>query len=131
MDKNKYILIINVFLVLATLIAFLQVGNHGFVYLDDNVYITENRPIQNGITIQGVVWAFTTGHAANWHPLTWMSHMLDIQFFGLKPQWHHLTNLLFHIANVLLLFFVLNKMTKALWRSAFVAALFALHPLHV
>ena len=95
------------------------------------VYVFENHHIQNGITGNGIRWAFTTGHAANWHPLTWISHMLDVQFFGLNPQWHHLTNLLFHIANVLLLFFVLHRMTKALWQSAFVAALFALHPLHV
>ena len=131
MPKNKYILLITLFLILTTLIAFHHVGNHGFVDYDDNVYITENQPIQNGITIQGVRWAFTTGYAANWHPLTWMSHMLDIQLFGLNPQWHHLTNLLFHLANVFLLFFVLHGMTNALWQSAFVAALFALHPLHV
>ena len=76
-------------------------------------------------------WAFTTGYSANWHPVTWMSHMLDVQLFGLKPRWHHLTNLLFHIANTLLLFFIFHRMTKAPWKSAFVAALFALHPLHV
>jgi protein O-mannosyl-transferase len=131
MLKNKRILIINLLLILTTLIAFQQVGNHGFLSVDDSTYITENIHIQNGITIQGICWAFTTGHASNWHPLTWISHMLDIQFFGLNPQWHHLTNLLFHIANVLLLFFLLQRMTKALWQSAFVAALFALHPLHV
>ena len=131
MPKNKYILIINVFLILVTLAAFCQVINNGFIDYDDDVYITANRHIRNGITVEGLRWAFTSGHAANWHPLTWISHMLDIQFFGLKPQWHHLTNLLFHIANVLLLFFVLNRMTNALWQSAFVAALFALHPLHV
>ena len=131
MPKVKHIPTIYLFLALTTLTAFWQVGNHEFVNFDDNVYITENNHIQNGITIQGLCWAFTTGHAANWHPLTWISHMLDIQIFGLNPQWHHLTNLLFHIANVLLLFFVLHRMTKALWQSAFVAALFALHPLHV
>ena len=81
--------------------------------------------------MEAIRWAFTTGHAGNWHPLTWISHMLDIQLFGLNPQGHHLMNLFFHIANTLLLFFVLHRMTKALWQSAFVAALFALHPLHV
>ena len=131
MQKNKFIPLIYLFLTLTTLMAFVQVGNHGFVKFDDNVYITENRPIQNGITIEGLRWAFTTGYAANWHPLTWISHMLDIQVGGMNPRWHHLTNLLFHIANVLLLFFLLHRMTKALWQSAFVAALFALHPLHV
>ena len=85
----------------------------------------------NGITTEAIRWAFTTGYAANWHPVTWMSHMLDVQLFGLKPRWHHLTNLLFHIANTLLLFFIFHRMTKAPWKSAFVAALFALHPLHV
>jgi protein O-mannosyl-transferase len=131
MFKDKKILPICLFLILTTLLAFLQVWNHEFINLDDNAYITENPHIQNGITFQGLGWAFTTAHAANWHPLTWISHMLDIQMFGLNPQWHHLTNLFFHIANVLLLFSVLHRMTKALWQSAFAAALFALHPLHV
>ena len=131
MSKNRQILLIYLFLILTTLTAFGQVGNHEFVNFDDNVYITDNLHIRNGVSLQGLCWAFTTGHATNWHPLTWISHMLDIQLFGLKAQWHHLTNLLFHIANVLLLFFVLHRMTKALWQSAFVAALFALHPLHV
>ena len=131
MLKDKRIPVINLFLILTTLIAFLQVGNHAFLSVDDSTYIVENSHIQNGITARGLYWALTTGHASNWHPLTWISHMLDIQFFGLNPQWHHLVNLLFHIANTLLLFFVLHRMTKAHWQSAFVAALFALHPLHV
>jgi len=131
MANNKNVLLIALFLILATLAAFWQVGNNGFLNFDDDDYLTANRHIQNGITTEGLRWAFTTRHAANWHPLTWISHMLDIQLFGLNPRWHHLTNLLFHIANVLLLFFALNRLTKALWQSAFVAALFALHPLHV
>jgi len=131
MDEKKQTLAIYLLLALTTLVAFQQVGNHGFIQLDDSGYIVENGHIQDGITIRGLLWAFTTGYAANWHPLTWISHMLDIQFFGLDPHWHHLTNLFFHIANVLLLFFALNRMTKALWQSAFTAALFALHPLHV
>ena len=131
MLKSKQLLIIYFFLFLTTLTAFIRVGNNEFVDYDDNVYITENRSIQNGITLQGLGRAFTMDRASNWHPLTWISHMLDVQFFGLNPQWHHLTNLLFHIANVLMLFFVLHRMTKLLWQSAFVAALFALHPLHV
>jgi protein O-mannosyl-transferase len=131
MPKNKLIPVINLLLILITLAAFWQVGNHGFVDYDDDTYIVQNRNIQNGITVQGLRWAFTTGYAANWHPLTWISHMLDVQIFGMSPQFHHLTNLLFHVANVLLLFFVLNRMTKAVWQSAFVAALFAFHPLHV
>jgi protein O-mannosyl-transferase len=131
MIKSKQILIVYIFLAATTLLAFWQVGNNAFIDFDDNEYVTDNRFIQNGVTIQGLRWAFTTGYAANWHPLTWISHMADVQFFGLKPRGHHLTNLLFHIANVLLLFFVLNRMTKALWQSALVAALFALHPLRV
>ena len=78
-----------------------------------------------------MAWAFQTGYAANWHPLTWLSHMLDGQLFELNPAGHHFTNLLFHIANALLLFLLFQKLTGALWRSAFVAALFAVHPLHV
>ena len=131
MPKVKHIPTIYLLLALTTLTAYWPVGNHEFVHFDDNIYITENKDVQNGITVQGLYWAFTTGHAANWHPLTWLSHMLDIQIFGLNPHWHHLTNLLLHIANVLLLFFVLHRMTKAPWQSALVAALFALHPLHV
>ena len=131
MPKNKQILIIYLFLAATALLAYWQVGNNGFVNFDDDIYVTANRNVLNGLTSEGLRWAFTTGHAANWHPLTWMSHMLDIRIFGLNPRWHHLTNLLFHIANVLLLFFILHRMTKALWQSAFVAALFALHPLHV
>ncbi len=102
-----------------------------FINYDDPAYLTENTQIQNGVTLEAVRWAFTTGYAANWHPLTWLSHMVDIQLLGLKPHGHHFTSLLFHIANTLLLFFVLNRMTKAPWKCAFVAALFALHPLHV
>ena len=99
--------------------------------LDDNAYITGNRHVQSGLTLAGVTWAFTTTHASLWIPLTWLSHMLDCQLYGLNPSGHHLTNLVFHIASTLLLFLVLERMTGALWRSAFVAALFALHPLHV
>ncbi|WP_051408850.1 tetratricopeptide repeat protein [Syntrophorhabdus aromaticivorans] len=118
-------------LVLLTALAFWQVGSCGFINFDDNSYVDGNSRVQQGITARSIIWAFTTGHASNWHPLTWISHMVDVQVFGLRPTWHHLMNLLFHIANTVLLFFVLHRMTKALWQSAFVAALFALHPLHV
>ena len=131
MSKNRQILTVNILLAALTLAAYWQVGNNGFVNFDDDVYVSLNRHIHNGITIDGLRWAFTAGYASNWHPLTWISHMLDIQFFGPAPHWPHLVNLLFHIANVLLLFFVLRRMTAALWQSALVAALFALHPLHV
>ncbi len=123
--------VISFFLVFVTALAFWQVGSSGFINFDDGLYMTGNSYVRQGITGRGIMWAFTTGHASNWHPLTWISHMVDVQLFGLRPTWHHLMNLLFHIANTVLLFFVLQRMTKALWQSAFVAALFALHPLHV
>ena len=129
--QRGLVLFISLFFIVATLVAFWQVRNHEFINLDDNVYITDNRHVQDGLTLEGVTWAFTAIHAGHWHPLTWLSHMLDCQIYGLKPGGHHLTNLAFHIANTLLLFFVLERMTGALWRSCFVAALFALHPLRV
>jgi tetratricopeptide (TPR) repeat protein len=118
-------------LMAATFAVFEPVRNHTFLNIDDNLYITDNTPVKSGLTFKGVIWAFTTMHAANWHPLTWLSHMLDCQLYGLNPSGHHLTNLFFHIASALLLFLVLERMTGSLWRSSFVAALFALHPLHV
>jgi tetratricopeptide (TPR) repeat protein len=123
--------LICLFLVIATLAVYMQVTGHEIGYYDDELYVTENRHVQGGLTIDSVVWAFTTTHASNWHPLTWLSHMLDCQVFGMNPGWHHLINVLFHLANTLLLFLVFRRMTAALWRSAVVAALFALHPLHV
>ena len=129
--REKQIPLIYLLLTVAALIAFWQVNQCDFINYDDPLYVTENIHVKSGITFGSIRWAFTTGHSANWHPVTWISHMLDVQLFGLKPRWHHLTNLLFHIANTLLLFFVFCRMTKAPWKSAFVAALFALHPLHV
>ncbi|MGO9018456.1 MAG: tetratricopeptide repeat protein [Syntrophobacteraceae bacterium] len=131
MIKNKQVLLIFLFLTAITLTAFWQVHQCDFISYDDPIYVTENIHIIHGITIPAIRWALATSYASNWHPLTWMSHMLDVQLFGLNPRWHHQTNLLFHIANTLLLFFVFNRMTKAPWKSAFVAALFAIHPLHV
>ena len=131
-DSDKlYVYLIYAALVLATLIAFEPVRHNGFVDYDDHDYVTENPHVTDGINSKSVIWAFTSLHIANWHPLTWLSHMLDCQLFGPNPFWHHLTNLLFHIANTLLLFLILKKMTGAIWCSAFVAAAFALHPLHV
>ena len=114
-----------------TIAVYGQVHESEFVNYDDTDYVSENSNIQKGISIDSVAWAFTTVHAANWHPITWLSHMLDYRLFGLQAGMHHLTNLFFHIVNTLLLFFVFRKMTGGLWQSAFVAALFALHPLHV
>jgi tetratricopeptide (TPR) repeat protein len=118
-------------LIALNLIVYASVRNHDFVNYDDDDYVTANAIVLQGLTWHGVSWALTTGQAANWHPLTWLSHMLDVELYGLDPGPHHLTNLLFHIANTLLLFGLLNRMTRALGRSAFVAGLFAVHPLHV
>jgi tetratricopeptide (TPR) repeat protein len=118
-------------LALITFVVYAQTLTHQFINLDDDVYVTKNEYIKAGLTRQAVLWAFTAPRLAFWHPVTMLSHILDCQLYGLNPAGHHLTNLLLHIANTLLLFLVLKGMTGALWRSAFVAALFALHPLHV
>ena len=103
----------------------------GFVNLDDEQYVYENPHVTCGLNLDGITWAFTHFRAANWHPLTWISHMLDCQLYGLTPGGHHLTNVLLHTATTILLFLILRRMTGALWRSAFVAAAFAIHPIHV
>jgi hypothetical protein len=102
-----------------------------FTNYDDPTYITINLPIQSGLSYKGFIWSLTDLHTNNWHPLTWLSHMLDVQLFGLNPAGHHLTNLLLHIANTLLLGLLLHRITRSFWPSWVVAALFALHPLHV
>ena len=116
---------------LFTLAVFAPALTHDFLVYDDQVYVTENPHVQTGLTWQGVAWAFRSYAASNWHPVTWLSHMLDCQLYDLKPVGHHLTNVLLHVANTLLLFLLLSRMTGAVWRSACVAALFAWHPLHV
>ena len=113
------------------LVAFRHVVDCDFINYDDRTYVVENVRVTGGISLDALRWAFTTGHGANWHPMTWISHMLDVEFFGLNPHRHHLVNLLFHLANTLLLFLTFNRMTKDALKSAFVAALFAIHPLHV
>jgi tetratricopeptide (TPR) repeat protein len=107
------------------------VRNYDFVNFDDDEYVYDNPHVKTGLTPGNVAWAFTKSHSANWHPITWISHMIDCELFGLNAGGHHLINLYIHLANTLLLFFLLKRMTAAMWRSAFVAALFALHPLHV
>ena len=129
-DKQQTIIIL-LLLAAATLAVYWQARGHDFIAFDDDLYVTENSNVQNGLTWRGIKWAFTTTQAYNWHPLVWLSHMLDFRLYKLNPAGHHFTNVLFHIANTLLLFLVLNRMTGSLWRSGFVAALFALHPLHV
>jgi len=118
-------------LALVTLLVYLPARQHDFVSYDDPVYVTSNRYVQAGLTWAGVRWALVSTYAGNWHPLTWLSHMLDVQLFGPGPMGPHLVNVLFHAANTVLLFVLLRRLTGALWRSALVAALFALHPLHV
>lgn len=118
-------------LVISSFWVYWPVTTHSFLNYDDQEYVTENTNVQSGLSLQNVVWSLTAIHSANWHPLTWISHMLDVQLFGLDPGMHHLTNLILHVLNTLLLFFVLGKMTGELWPSFLVAALFALHPLHV
>ena len=124
-------LLVCLVLVLATSAVYWHVTGNDFILLDDNVYVYENPHIQNGLTSDSIIWAFTTTHAGLKIPLTWLSLMLDYELYGLDAGGYHLTNLLLHLANVLLLFLVFKLMTGGLWRSGFVAALFALHPLHV
>ena len=129
--KRQVLILISAALVAATLAAYEPVRHNGFVSYDDNIYITQNPNIKSGINLQSISWAFTKSHASNWHPLTWISHILDYKLFGLNASGHHLVNVLFHIANALLLFWILTKMTGTTWPSAFIAAVFALHPLQV
>ena len=134
--KNKpFILrrdvLVCLFLIVITIAVYWQTRNHEFVSYDDNAYVIENPQVQAGLTRQTIIWSFTTTHVANWHPLTWLSHMMDCQLYDLNPSGHHLTNVLFHLVNTVLLFLLLNRSTGASLRSGFVAALFAVHPLHV
>ncbi len=125
------ILGVSIFLMAITWLVFGETLRHPSINFDDQEYVFENPKINTGLTSTGVLWAFTHSHAENWHPLTSISHMLDCQLFGLQAGWHHFTNVLLHTIAVILLFLVFREMTGALWRSAFVAALFAIHPLRV
>ncbi len=118
-------------LAIVTLVAFWPVGRFGFVNYDDWNYVLRNPNVQAGINVDSIRWAFFSTYSGNWHPVTWLSHMLDCILFGLKAGGHHWMNLGFHILNTGLLFLVLRRMTAAVWRCALVAGLFALHPLHV
>jgi tetratricopeptide (TPR) repeat protein len=118
-------------LAVMTFAIYAQVIGHQFITLDDPTYIRENPNVNRGVTLAGLAWAFTTFHASNWHPLTWISHMIDCQFFGTNAGRHLLVNALIHTANTSLIFYFLLRATGARWSSALVAALFALHPLHV
>ncbi len=124
-------LMIYVVLILVTLAVYCQVRQFDFTNFDDNFLVFENIHIQSGITVDALHWAFTTNHGDLWNPFLWLSFMLDYQLYGLNAGGYHVTNLILHILSALLLFWVFERMTKALWPSAFVAAVFALHPLHV
>ena len=114
-----------------TLLLFSGVVNHEFLDCDDPDYVTQNRHVQAGLSLEGARWAFTSGEAANWHPLTWLSHMLDRQLFGAGPRGPHATNVVLHALNAVLAFLVLRKLTGSFWLAAFNAAFFAWHPLRV
>jgi protein O-mannosyl-transferase len=118
-------------LIILNLIVFVQALGHQFIYLDDDKYVFANPDIQVGLTKNSIVWALTTFHMGHWHPLTWLSYLAEVELFGLDPSGYHFVNLAIHIVNTLLLFLLLRYMTSAIWRSAIVAALFAVHPLHV
>jgi len=129
--KSRQAALAALLLLISTLLVYWPVRHFEFIDYDDSDYVSQNKVVLRGLSWEGLRWAFVRGHAANWHPFTWLSHMLDVQLFGLNAGRHHLVNVLFHSANVVLLFLMLRKLTGAIWRSAFVAGLFALHPLHV
>src|SRR5262249_54088570 len=124
-------LVLAIVLALVAVVPYAQVLGHDFVNYDDTLYVTDNPMVQAGLSVANLRWSLTATEAANWHPLTWWSHMLDVDLFGLSAGLHHLTSVLLHALNTALLFFVLQQMTGASWASAFVAALFALHPQNV
>src|SRR6266480_2324539 len=130
---NRFWLIVAICIAVAALswLIFGQTFWHDFINYDDPRYVYENTKITEGLSISGIAWAFTHIHSMNWHPVTTISHMLDCQLYGLKAVCHHFTNVLLHTVAAILLFLALQCMTGALWRSAFVAAVFAIHPLRV
>lgn len=118
--------------IIVTLAVYWQVSEYEFVNYDDGKYVLHNVYVRDGLTLKGATWAFTdTSTTSNWHPLTWLSHMAVVEWYGLDPGMHHLANVLLHLLNAVLLFLVFKKMTRRRWKSVFVAAFFALHPLHV
>ena len=123
--------LVSLLVVLATLAVYGQARNDDFIGLDDSMYVFENDHVRKGLTGEGVAWSFTNTISGMWIPLTWLSFMAGSQFYGISPGWHHLTNVFIHLANALLLFFLLKRMTDDFWPSGLVAALFALHPIHV
>ncbi|MBW1764803.1 MAG: glycosyltransferase family 39 protein, partial [Deltaproteobacteria bacterium] len=129
--KSHLTIIVILTLIVINFVLFWPVQNHEFIDYDVYDYIIDNSNVSSGITYKGIIRAFTSTHAGNWHPMTWLSHMADCELYGLNPKGHHFNNLLLHAVNTILLFIILMRMTDAIWKSAFVAALFAIHPLHV
>jgi protein O-mannosyl-transferase len=129
-EKNKNLLVA-LALALVVLIIYAQVAWFDFINIDDDAYVLENPFVSRGINFTNFKWALVAFHVSNWHPLTWMSHQLDASLFGLSAGGHHVVNVLFHIANSILLFFLIKRLTGAFWKSAIVAAVFAVHPAHV
>ena len=123
--------IICVLLSVLILAVYWKVQYYEFINYDDGRYITENKHVNSGFSKENFIWAFTHSHSANWHPITWLSHMLDVQIYGLNPGGHHLTSLAIHITNSLLLFLLFARMTGSIWRSCFVASAFAFHPINI
>ena len=132
MDRDKrFNLLVCLALMLTVAALYAPVAGFQFLSYDDRQYLLENANVNSGLSLRNLYWAFTSFYQANWHPLTWLSHMVDVQLFGLNPAGHHLVSVVLHCANSILLFLFLRQATGASWRSAVVAALFALHPLHV
>ena len=129
--ERRIVFGICIFLAGVIWVVFGQTTKFGFINFDDDEYVYANPEVSQGLTLSGIRWAFTHTYSSNWHPLTWISHMMDCQFYGLKAGGHHFTNVFLHTLTTILLFLVLRRMTRMLWRSAFVAAIFAVHPLHV
>lgn len=123
--------LIVLFIMISTLAIYWQVGGHEFISFDDDLYITQNEQVKSGLNVESLQYALGFQKVTYWHPVTWLSHMIDVELFGLRPGYHHLMNALFHLLNAVLLFVVLSRMTGSRWRSAFAAALFALHPVNV
>ena len=128
---NKEVLFVCLLVVLGTVAAYSPVWRSGFINFDDPDYVSGNPRVQSGLNAESIRWAFTAFYSSNWHPMTWLSHMLDSQIYGLKPAGHHVTSLILHAVNSLLVFGLFLRMTGGIRRSGMVAALFALHPLHV
>jgi hypothetical protein len=129
--ESRICLFIYIILGVGTFLLFWPVRQFEFINFDDPCYMMENPWVLDGLTLSSIRWAFSSVHCDNWHPIAWLSHMLDYELFGLNPGPHHLVSVFIHALNSILLFLVLRKMTSALWSSAFVAAVFAWHPAHV